>query len=44
MFRFPFGERGLEFTPALSSSPGHAPTQEERFLAEGKVAVMGALI
>jgi hypothetical protein len=36
-----FGDRWLWFTPALSSSPGHAPTQEERHFAEGKVATVG---
>src|SRR6266568_6619523 len=40
MWRLPLGERWLLFTSALSSSPGHAPTHEERFLAEGKVAAV----
>jgi hypothetical protein len=30
------GRGRLRFTPALSSSPGHAPTHEESLLAEGK--------
>src|SRR5262252_8743254 len=40
MWRLPFGERLLRFTPALSSSPGHAPTHETRFLAEAKVVAL----
>src|SRR5215475_3605927 len=40
IWRLPLGERLLRFTPALSSSPGHAPTHETRFLAEGKVAAL----
>jgi hypothetical protein len=36
IFLLPFGERWLCDTPALSSSPGHAPTQEARCLSEGK--------
>jgi len=40
MCRLPFGERGLGFTPALSSSPGHAPTHEESFLTEAKVTAL----
>ena len=39
-WRLPFGECRLRFTPALSSSPGHAPTHEESFSAEGKVAAL----
>src|SRR5438046_207988 len=38
--RLPFGDRWLWFTPALSSSPGHAPTHEERFPWEGNVAAV----
>src|SRR6516165_1834575 len=38
--RLPFGARLLRFTPALSSSPGHAPTHETRFFAEAKVAAL----
>jgi hypothetical protein len=38
IWRLPFGERRLRFTPVLSSSPGPAPTHDERFLAETKVA------
>src|SRR5713226_3969760 len=33
-------ERWFLDTPALSSSPGHAPTQDESCLAEGKVAAV----
>src|SRR5713226_4082557 len=40
IWRLPFGECRLRFTPALSSSPGHAPTHEESFSAEGKVAAL----
>src|SRR5256885_8914068 len=40
MWRLPFGERWLLDTPAVSSSPGHAPTQDESCLAEGKVAAV----
>jgi putative transposase len=29
MWRLPFGERWFGFTPALSSSPEHAPTHEQ---------------
>src|SRR5207253_7693521 len=35
MWRLPFGERWFLDIPALSSSPGDAPTQEESCLAEG---------
>src|SRR5215472_1590902 len=41
MWRLPFGERWLRFTPALSSSPGQVPTHEERHFSEGKVAAVG---
>src|SRR6516225_5287749 len=41
MWRLPFGERWLWFTPALSSSPGQAPTHEERHFAQGKFAAVG---
>src|SRR5215472_14291672 len=37
----PLGHRLLRFTPALSSSPGHAPTHETRFLAEAKDPAVG---
>jgi hypothetical protein len=40
MRRLPFEDRWLWDTPALSSSPGHIPTQEERFFWEGKVAAL----
>src|SRR4051794_18953176 len=40
MWRLPPGQRVLLFIPALSSSPGHAPTHEERFLGEAKVAAV----
>src|SRR6185503_11220472 len=40
IWRLPFGERRLRFTPALSSFPGHAPTHEESFPAEGNVAAL----
>ena len=40
IWRLPFGERRLRFTPALSSFPGHAPTHEESFSVEGKVAAL----
>src|SRR6185437_6076826 len=34
------GAAVLLFIPALSSSPGHAPTHEDRFLGEAKVAAV----
>jgi hypothetical protein len=34
MFRFPFGERGLEFTPALSSSPGPPTVSSDQAAAD----------
>jgi hypothetical protein len=40
IWRLPFGERLLWFTPALCSSPGHAPTHEESFSGEGKVSAL----
>src|SRR5215831_8265063 len=41
MWRLPLGDRWLWFTPPLSSSPGQAPTHEERHFSEGKVAAVG---
>jgi transposase len=40
MWRLPFGERWPLEIPALSSSPGHAPTQEESCCGESKVAAL----
>src|SRR3954453_6864148 len=36
MWRLPVGQRVLLFIPALSSSPGHAPTHEDRFFGRSK--------
>jgi hypothetical protein len=40
IWRLPLGECRLRFAPALSSLPGHAPTHEESFLADAKVAAL----
>ena len=42
IWRLAFGERWLSDTPALSSSPEQAPTQEERCFGEGKLGCRGA--
>ena len=42
IWRLPFGERWLWDTPALSSSPGQAPTQEERCFGRRKTGCRGA--
>jgi len=42
IWRLPFGERWLSDTPALSSSPGQGPTQEERCFWKRKTGCRGA--
>jgi hypothetical protein len=41
IWRLPFGDRWLWFTPALSSSPGQAPIHEASCCPDGKVAAVG---
>src|SRR5438876_6814638 len=40
IWRLPLGERWLLATPALSSSPGHAPTQDDKCFCEANVAAL----
>src|SRR5215469_8076301 len=41
--RLPLGERLLRVSPAVTSSPGQTPTQEDRAFCEGKTSAVGPI-
>jgi hypothetical protein len=43
MERLPLAERSLLDTPALSWSPGHTPTHEASWAADGNAAACGPI-